>query len=78
MYKFLKRVFDILLSILLLFFLFPLFVLIIIILKLTGEGEIFYLQKRIGYKNKKFKILKFATMVKNSPRNGLQIIPWGC
>ena len=35
-------------------------------LRLTGEGEIFYLQERVGYKNSKFKILKFATMLKNS------------
>ena len=41
-----------------------------IILKFTGEGEIFYLQKRLGYLNNEFKIIKFATMVKNSPNIG--------
>ena len=39
-------------------------------LKLTGEGYIFYKQKRIGYKNKYFYILKFATMLKDSPNMG--------
>ena len=41
---------------------------IIVLLKLTSEGEIFFLQKRIGFKNKTFKIFKFATMLKNSSR----------
>lgn len=45
----------------------PLFIPIVIGLLLTGEGYIFYVQKRIGYKNKPFDILKFATMLKNSP-----------
>lgn len=37
---------------------------------LTGEHEVFYFQKRIGYKNKPFKIWKFATMYKNSSSIG--------
>ncbi|MCL6460336.1 MAG: sugar transferase, partial [Flavobacterium micromati] len=37
-----------------------------ILLKCTGEGEIFYLQERMGLNNKPFKIYKFATMLKNS------------
>lgn len=41
---------------------------LIILLKYTSEGEIFYLQERIGYKNKKFMIYKFATMLKNSSK----------
>ena len=41
-----------------------------VILKLTGEYEVFFLQKRIGYKNKEFNIWKFATMMKNSPIMG--------
>jgi lipopolysaccharide/colanic/teichoic acid biosynthesis glycosyltransferase len=45
----------------------PLLIPIIIGLKLTGEGYIFYKQERIGFKNKKFAILKFATMLKDSP-----------
>ena len=36
-------------------------------LKLTGEGYIFYYQDRIGHKNANFDILKFATMLKDSP-----------
>jgi lipopolysaccharide/colanic/teichoic acid biosynthesis glycosyltransferase len=39
-------------------------------LRLTGEGEVFYRQKRVGYRNKMFGIWKFATMLKNSPNMG--------
>lgn len=40
---------------------------IMIGLKLTGEHYIWYLQQRVGYKNKLFSIIKFATMLKDSP-----------
>ena len=70
MYLILKRIFDIILSSIGIILLSPILILIIIILKLTGEGEIFYLQERVGYKTKSFMIYKFATMVKNSPNIG--------
>lgn len=70
MYKLIKRLIDILISLITLIILLPLLIPIVIALKLTGEGEIFYLQKRVGYKNKYFDILKFATMLKNSPSMG--------
>lgn len=43
---------------------------IMVILRITGEGEIFYFQKRIGFKNEYFDIWKFATMLKNSMNMG--------
>ncbi len=64
------RFFDIFLSFSALAILFPFFLILIIILKFTGEGEIFYLQKRIGLQRKKFNLYKFATMNKNSPDHG--------
>lgn len=67
MYKTIKRIFDILLSIIVLVILSPLLIPIAIGLKLTGEGYVFYLQERVGYKNKRFNIYKFATMLKDSP-----------
>ena len=66
MYFFLKRTFDVLSSGTAILILIPLLIPIIIGLKLTGEGYIFYKQERIGYKNKKFLIWKFATMLKDS------------
>ncbi len=70
MYKFSKRVLDILIASTSLVLLSPLFLFCIIVLLFTGEHEVFYRQKRIGYKNRPFGIWKFATMVKNSPNIG--------
>jgi lipopolysaccharide/colanic/teichoic acid biosynthesis glycosyltransferase len=64
------RIIDILLSLLLLLILLPFFIPIIVILLLTGEHKVFYLQTRVGYKNKDFKIIKFATMLSNSANMG--------
>src|SRR5690554_6553772 len=69
-YYILKRTFDFLLSFTGFLLISPLFITIIIILKLTGEGEVFYLQERIGFHNKPFHIYKFATMLKDSPNMG--------
>ncbi len=74
MYLFVKRVIDIVISFIALIVLSPFLIPVIIILKLTGEKEVFYFQKRIGYKNKDFDIWKFATMLKNSPNMGAGII----
>jgi lipopolysaccharide/colanic/teichoic acid biosynthesis glycosyltransferase len=70
MYTVVKRTLDITLSFLGLLFLFPITIVIILILKLTGEGEIFYLQERMGLNNNPFYIYKFATMLKNSQNIG--------
>ena len=70
MYRFLKRFLDVFLSGLALIVLSPILIPIVILLKLTGEGEVFYRQPRVGYKNKEFLILKFATMLKDSPNLG--------
>ena len=66
MYKFLKRLLDLVISLVALIVLSPLFILIIIILRFTAEGEVFYFQERIGINNSRFQIWKFATMLKNS------------
>lgn len=65
-----ERFFDIFFSIFALVLLSPLLVPIVIMLKITGEGEIFFLQDRIGRDGKTFKLYKFATMLKNSPNIG--------
>lgn len=70
MYLIFKRIFDIILSSIAIILLSPILILIILILKLTAEGEVFYLQERVGYKTKSFMIFKFATMIKNSPNIG--------
>ena len=69
-YKFVKRFFDVLLSLIALICLSPIMIPICIVLLLTGEHHVFYFQKRIGRKNQTFYIWKFATMLKNSPNMG--------
>ena len=70
MYKLSKRLLDIIVSIITLTLLLPLFIPIIILLRVTAEGEVFYFQERIGLKNSRFQIWKFATMLKNSMNMG--------
>jgi lipopolysaccharide/colanic/teichoic acid biosynthesis glycosyltransferase len=70
MYLFFKRAVDIILSFLAILILSPVFIILILLLSITGEREAFYLQDRVGYKNCRFKIWKFATMLKNSPNIG--------
>lgn len=65
-----KRLLDIFLSLIALIVLSPLMIPVCIGLLLTGEHYIFYFQKRIGFKNRYFKIWKFATMLKASPNIG--------
>lgn len=61
------RIFDIVFSAVGIIVLFPFVIPIIICLKLTGEHNIFYLQPRVGKGGKSFNVIKFATMLKNSP-----------
>ena len=70
MYNLSKRLLDIIVSIIALTLLLPLFIPIIILLRITAEGEVFYFQERIGLKNSRFQIWKFATMLKNSMNMG--------
>ena len=70
MYKIFKRLFDFLASLSAIILLLPFLIPVMIILKLTGEGEIFYLQERVGEGNKDFYIYKFATMLKDSEKMG--------
>ena len=81
-----ERFFDIIFSSLALFVFSPIFIIVGIILRFTGEGEIFFLQERIGRSGKIFRLYKFATMLKDSPnigtgtvtmKNDLRILPIG-
>ena len=70
MYKFFKRLLDIVVSFITLIILLPVFIPIIIILRFSAEGEVFYFQERYGIHNSRFQIWKFATMLKNSMNMG--------
>jgi lipopolysaccharide/colanic/teichoic acid biosynthesis glycosyltransferase len=65
-----QRIFDIIFTSLALFVLSPLMIPLVIILRFSGEGEIFYKQNRVGINGQSFGLLKFATMLKNSPNLG--------
>ncbi|MBS0212191.1 MAG: sugar transferase [Proteobacteria bacterium] len=65
-----QRILDILLSGFALLVLSPLLVPVAIALRLTGEGEVFYVQQRVGREGRLFGLYKFATMLKNSPSLG--------
>ncbi|MBZ4185602.1 sugar transferase [Thermomonas sp. RSS23] len=65
-----QRLLDILLSGLALLVLSPLLLPVMLILRLTGEGEVFFIQQRIGRGGQPFGLYKFATMLKNSPSIG--------
>lgn len=65
-----QRVLDVVFSGLALLVLAPLLLPVVLVLRLTGEGEVFYIQQRIGRGGKPFGLYKFATMLKNSPNLG--------
>jgi lipopolysaccharide/colanic/teichoic acid biosynthesis glycosyltransferase len=65
-----KRLFDIVLSLIALLIFSPLLIPLSIILLLTGEHYIFYTHKRIGKYGKEFDLIKFSTMLVNSPNIG--------
>ena len=64
------RFLDITFSIFALLALLPLLLPIIIILRFTGEGEVFFCQSRVGKNGELFNLLKFATMLRESPNIG--------
>lgn len=68
MYKFLfKRLFDILLSILILIVVSPLLIIISIIIFLQDFGPIIFIQKRVGKDGREFDFFKFRSMPVNTP-----------
>ncbi len=80
------RFFDVLFSLLAIIILLPLMIPVMIGLKLTGEHDVFYKQMRIGKGEKEFGLLKFATMLRDSPNlpgglftreNDPRILPMG-
>ena len=64
------RVCDIFFSALALVFLSPLLIPIALLLRFTGEGEVFFVQERVGLNQQTFGLLKFATMLKDSANIG--------
>lgn len=69
----LKRVFDLLISALLIVLLCPVMVVIGIAVRLTSPGEVIFRQIRVTTYGKRFHIYKFRTMVAGAPERGSQV-----
>lgn len=65
---FLKRVIDIIGSLLGLIIFSPLMIIVALLIKLTSEGPIFFVQERMGLRGRRFKLYKFRTMVKDAEK----------
>lgn len=69
----LKRVVDVVFSLILLCILFPFMFVIAIMVGLTSPGGVFFCQERVTTYGRKFKIIKFRTMVANAEQLGSQV-----
>jgi O-antigen biosynthesis protein WbqP len=65
--KYLKRLFDLIFSILGLIVLSPLFLILIIAIKIDSRGAVLFKQKRVGIHKSHFYILKFRSMLSDVP-----------
>ena len=70
---FLKRLFDIVMSVLLIILLFLPMLVIAVMIKCTSKGPVFYRQDRVTQYNKDFKIFKFRTMTVDADKDGALI-----
>ncbi len=68
-----KRTFDFVMSLILILVLLPIFLVVSLIIILDSPGNPFFCQTRVTRYGKKFKILKFRTMVKNAEKLGPQV-----
>ena len=64
-----KRVFDFIAALVLIVILSPLFLLAAFLIKLTSPGPIFFLQERLGFNKRLFKMIKFRTMIAGAEKH---------
>jgi lipopolysaccharide/colanic/teichoic acid biosynthesis glycosyltransferase len=65
----LKRAFDVIISLLLIFLFAPILILVTLLIKLTSRGPVFYSKERIGLNGRHFKCYKFRSMVIDHSKN---------
>lgn len=70
---FLKRIFDIVVSLVLIVLLSPLLLVLSILIVLDSRGGVFYRQERVTQYGRKFRIFKFRTMVADADKIGTQV-----
>lgn len=66
--RFIKRTFDVALSALGLLILLPFFLVVAVLIKVFSPGPVFYLQERVGYHQRIFRLVKFRTMVPDAEK----------
>jgi len=69
MYLKIKRSIDFIMALVGLIVLSPLFLLLVVAIKIDSKGPVFFKQKRIGKDKKEFYILKFRTMITDTPKD---------
>lgn len=74
---FCKRVFDIVVSALILLLLSPVFLLLAAVIKIDSKGPVFYRQVRVGQYGQDFRIFKFRSMVQDADKKGLALTTEG-
>lgn len=72
-----KRLFDIVVSLIMILILSPVFLVLAIAIKLDSKGPVFYRQVRVTQYGKEFRIFKFRTMVNNADKIGSQVTVGG-
>lgn len=72
LYPLVKRGFEIIFSLALLFFTLPVLVTLAIAIKLESKGPVFYRQERVGYMGKPFYVIKLRSMYVDAEKNGPQ------
>lgn len=68
-----KRIFDVVVSALMLLVLSPVFLILAVAIKLDSPGPVFYRQVRVTQYGKQFRIFKFRSMVSNADKIGTQV-----
>lgn len=69
----LKRIFDVIVSFIMLVLLLPILLIISIVISVDSRGGVFFRQTRITQYGREFKIFKFRTMVANAEKLGTQV-----
>ncbi|MBA3923394.1 MAG: sugar transferase [Nostocaceae cyanobacterium] len=72
--EFAKRMFDIVFSLSILILFFPVYLVLTLLIALSSEGPVFYIQERVGRNRKTFNCIKFRTMVKGADEILMQIM----
>ena len=70
---FLKRFFDVSISLFVIFLLSPLYLITTILVSFSSKGSVFFKQERVGLHGKSFNIIKFRSMYENAETNGPQL-----